>query len=96
MSAVGESIVREFFELNGFLVCQHRKYAVMAREKTADEEIDFLVHNPHAEPSAEPPNFILGPGVRLRGASPSTSPGPPLIPRATRRPASGSPALPPA
>jgi hypothetical protein len=61
MSAVGESIVREFFELNGFLVCQHRKYAVMAREKTADEEIDFLVHNPHADLNASPPNFIIGP-----------------------------------
>ena len=60
MSAVGESIVREFFELNGFLVCQHRKYAVMARAKTADEEIDFLVHNPHADPAAGPPNFIIG------------------------------------
>ncbi len=68
MSAVGESIVREFFELNGFLVCQHRKYAVMAREKTADEEIDFLVHNPHADLSAGPPNFILGPDDMKRVA----------------------------
>jgi hypothetical protein len=62
MSAVGESIVREFFELHGFLVSQHRKYAVVAREKTADEEIDFLVHNPHADPSVgAPANFILAP-----------------------------------
>ncbi|MBM3891740.1 MAG: hypothetical protein FJ388_21710 [Verrucomicrobia bacterium] len=62
MSAVGESIVREFFEQHGFLVSQQRKYAVVAREKTADEEIDFLVHNPHADLAAGPPaNFILAP-----------------------------------
>ncbi|MBM3892679.1 MAG: hypothetical protein FJ388_26470 [Verrucomicrobia bacterium] len=60
MSAVGESIVREFFEQHGFLVSQQRKYAVVAREKTADEEIDFLVHNPHADLAAGPPNFIVG------------------------------------
>lgn len=61
MSAVGEVIVREFFELHGFLVSQHRKYAVVAREKTADEEIDFVVYNPAADLTAGPPNFILGP-----------------------------------
>ncbi len=33
----------------------------MAREKTADEEIDFLVHNPHADAAAGPPGFILEP-----------------------------------
>jgi hypothetical protein len=60
MSAVGESIVREFFESHGFLVSQQRKYAVVARQKTADEEIDFVVFNPRAEAGAGPPNFVLG------------------------------------
>jgi hypothetical protein len=60
MSAVGESIVREFFESHGFLVSQQRKYAVVARQKTADEEIDFVVFNPRADAGAGPPNFVLG------------------------------------
>jgi hypothetical protein len=60
MSAVGESVVREFFESHGFLVSQRRKYAVVAREKTATEEIDFIVHNPRADLAAGPPSFVLG------------------------------------
>jgi hypothetical protein len=48
MSAVDESIVREYFEAHGFLVCQRRKYAVQARQKTADEEINLVVLNPRA------------------------------------------------
>jgi hypothetical protein len=48
MSAVDETIVREYFEAHGFLVCQRRKYVVQARQKTADEEINFIVLNPRA------------------------------------------------
>jgi hypothetical protein len=48
MSAVDESIVREYFEAHGFLVCQRRKYVVQARQKTADEEINLIVLNPRA------------------------------------------------
>jgi hypothetical protein len=48
MSAVDESIVREYFEGHGFLVCQRRKYVVQARQKTADEEINLVVMNPRA------------------------------------------------
>lgn len=48
MSAVDESIVREYFESHGFLVCQRRKYVVQARAKTADEEINLIVLNPRA------------------------------------------------
>lgn len=50
MSAVDESIVREYFEAHGFLVCQRRKYVVQARQKTADEEINLIVMNPRATP----------------------------------------------
>lgn len=55
MSAVDEQIVREYFELHGFLVCQRRKYVVQARTKTADEEINLVVFNPRASegPPAE-------------------------------------------
>src|SRR5437667_11286708 len=48
MSAVDESIVREYFEAHGFLVCQRRKYVVQARQRTADEEINLVVLNPRA------------------------------------------------
>ena len=39
MSAIDEGIVREYFEQNGFLVRQARKYQVSARRKAAEEEI---------------------------------------------------------
>lgn len=44
MSAVSETIVREYFELNGFFVRQQRKYITSSRRD--DDEIDFLVLNP--------------------------------------------------
>jgi hypothetical protein len=59
MSAVDEGIVREFFELHGFLVCQRRKYIVQARQKTADEEVDLIVLNPGAPQGAAPPEFEI-------------------------------------
>jgi hypothetical protein len=48
MSAVDETIVREYFEAHGFLVCQRRKYVVQTRQKSADEEINLVVLNPRA------------------------------------------------
>jgi len=62
MAAVDEDIVREYFEQNGFLVRQIRKYEVMARKKTGDEEIDLLVYNPAYQPGARKPDFFLLPG----------------------------------
>ena len=59
MSAVDESIVREYFESHGFLVCQRRKYIVQARRKTGDEEIDLVVLNPRATPSESPLGFEI-------------------------------------
>ncbi|AWI08621.1 hypothetical protein [Ereboglobus luteus] len=59
MSAIDEDIVREYFEQNGFLVRQVRKYEVMARKKTGDEEIDLLVYNPAYQPGARKPDFFL-------------------------------------
>ena len=59
MSAVDESIVREYFELHGFLVCQRRKYIVQSRLKSADEEIDLVVLNPRAAAGAVPMEFEI-------------------------------------
>jgi len=58
MSAVDETIVREYFEAHGFLVCQRRKYVVHARQKTADEEISLIVFNPQCA-GGSPTSFEL-------------------------------------
>jgi hypothetical protein len=59
MSAIDEGIVREYFEQNGFLVRQARKYQVQARRKTSDEEIDLLVYNPAYQRGSRKPDFFL-------------------------------------
>ncbi len=59
MSGFDENIVREYFELHGFLVRQVRKYQVQARRKVAEEEIDLIVYNPTYSGSDREPNFLL-------------------------------------
>jgi hypothetical protein len=59
MSAIDEGIVREFFEQNGFLVRQVRKYQVQSRKKHSDEEIDLVVYNPAWRRAARQPDFFL-------------------------------------
>ena len=59
MSAIDEGIVREYFEQNGFLVRQARKYQVSARRKTGDEEIDLVVFNPAWRKGSRRPDFFL-------------------------------------
>jgi hypothetical protein len=59
MSAIDEGIVREYFEQNGFLVRQARKYQVSARRKVAEEEIDLMVFNPSWQRGARHPDFFL-------------------------------------
>jgi len=59
MAAIDEGIVREYFEQNGFLVRQMRKYQVQARRKTSDEEIDLLVYNPSWKGGARKSDFFL-------------------------------------
>lgn len=59
MSAIDEGIVREYFEQNGFLVRQARKYQVQARRKIGEEEIDLVVYNPAWQRTARKPDFFL-------------------------------------
>ena len=59
MSAIDEGIVREYFEQNGFLVRQARKYQVSARRKLAEEEIDLVVYNPAWRKGVRRPDFFL-------------------------------------
>jgi hypothetical protein len=57
MAAVSEAIVREYFELHGFLVRQQRKYVAPTRRE--DEEIDFFVMNPQPRDREVPLPFVL-------------------------------------
>jgi len=59
MSAIDEGIVREYFEQNGFLVRQPRKYQVQARRKTGGEEVDLVVFNPSWQRGSRKPGFFL-------------------------------------
>ncbi len=59
MSAIDEGIVREYFEQNGFLVRQVRKYQVQSRRKHSEEEIDLLVYNPTWQRGSRRPDFFL-------------------------------------
>ncbi|MDH7503227.1 MAG: hypothetical protein QHJ82_11035 [Verrucomicrobiota bacterium] len=57
MASVSENIVREYFELQGFLVRQHRKYIAPSRRE--EDDIDFFILNPHPEPLAGERPFVL-------------------------------------
>ncbi|WCJ60039.1 hypothetical protein NXS98_02620 [Fontisphaera persica] len=57
MSAISETIVREYFELHGFFIHQERKAVSPVRRE--DEDIDFVVWNPQAQPSAAHLPFVL-------------------------------------
>jgi hypothetical protein len=66
MAAVSETIVREYFELHGFLVRQQRKYVAPTRRE--DEDIDFFVMNPQPRSRDVPLPFILS-SADLAGVS---------------------------
>jgi hypothetical protein len=57
MAAVSETIVREYFELHGFLVRQQRKYITQSRRE--DEDVDFFVLNPQPRDREVPLPFVL-------------------------------------
>lgn len=59
MAGFDEQIVREYFELQGFMVRQWRKYQTPARKKLPEEEIDLLVYNPRRPPEKREPSFML-------------------------------------
>jgi len=57
MAAISETIVREYFELNGFLIRQSRKYVAPAVRD--DDDIDFLVLNPNPQVRTADLPFLL-------------------------------------
>lgn len=58
MAGFDDNLVREYFELNGFLVRPSRKHAGSSRRQRADEEGDLLAINP-APTSGSTPGFQL-------------------------------------
>ena len=60
MAGFDDSLVREYFEMNGFFVRQARKYAVQSRRKRADEEGDLLVINPAPRQGGDLPFQLFG------------------------------------
>jgi hypothetical protein len=66
MSGFSEQIVREYFEVNGFLVRPLRKYTVQSRKKIMEEAIELVVYNPMAHKSEPTENFQLFSGDILR------------------------------
>jgi hypothetical protein len=63
LSSVSETIVREYFELRGFLVRQHRKYVTPTRRE--EDDIDFFVLNPQPQSrSADLPFVLASPDLR--------------------------------
>ena len=58
MSAVSETIVREYFELHDFLVRQRRKFIGLSRPE--EDDIDFFVFNPHPRPQSGTLPFVVG------------------------------------
>ena len=57
MSSVSETIVREYFELQAFLVRPPRKY--IAQTKREDDDIDFFILNPHPQKRQAEMPFVL-------------------------------------
>ena len=58
MTAVNEALVREYFEMLGFLVSQPTKYSVPGRQKSAEEELDLLICNPAVKEPRKPDAFV--------------------------------------
>src|SRR5215471_2622057 len=59
MAAVSQTIVREYFEVHGFLVRQHRKYLAPAQTRDEDD-VDFFVQNPKPLQRPDGLPFVLG------------------------------------
>ena len=59
MAGVDETIVREYFESNGFLVRQLRKYLLQSRAKRSEEQIDLPIYNPAFRETTARPSFML-------------------------------------
>ncbi len=58
MAAVNELIVREYFEMLGYLVSQPRKSATSGKSRMPGEDIDLLISNPRVKEDLIPEHVI--------------------------------------
>ena len=59
MPDVNETVVRHFFELNGFLVRTNVKYWVSGERGGGDSDIDLVVYNLNPDKLNPPQSFVL-------------------------------------
>jgi hypothetical protein len=57
VAAISETIVREYFELHGFLVRQYRKHTAPAGRE--DQDLDFLALNPNPQTRSRELPFLI-------------------------------------
>ncbi|MDD5483009.1 MAG: hypothetical protein PHP98_05095 [Kiritimatiellae bacterium] len=58
MASVSAWIVREYFEMLGFLIIQPCKYAISGRPKRIEEETDLIAFNPLVAEQSVPPHIL--------------------------------------
>lgn len=58
MSSVNQWIVRDYFEMLGYLVSQPCKYVVPGRQKKPEEEVDLLIINPRVKECRIPDHVV--------------------------------------
>jgi len=59
MSGFDENMVREYFELHGFMIRQQRQFVAQSRKKLASETVDFEVFNKAYQGAERNPNFLI-------------------------------------
>lgn len=58
MANVTDAVVKEYFEVLGYLVSQPHKHAIVSRSKSGEEDIDLVVLNPAVAEHRLPSNFV--------------------------------------
>ncbi len=58
MASVNEWVVREYFEMLGYLVSQPRKYVVPGRQKKPEEEVDLVIAKPKVKEHSVPEGMV--------------------------------------
>lgn len=58
MASISEWIVKEYFEMLGYMTSQPCKYYVIGRSKRLDEEIDFIISDPLISEQKIPENIL--------------------------------------
>ncbi|NLB56146.1 MAG: hypothetical protein GX811_10360 [Lentisphaerae bacterium] len=70
MTTINESIAREYFELQGYLINQPCKFTVAGKKKKPEEQIDLIIFNPSITEHILPTHLVWGTRdlLKVRGA----------------------------